>query len=165
MLGAPGSGKTYIAEKFAREHKFTHINSDSVRAQYFGLPEYTVEERERVYAKIYQVIDEALITGNDVIFDSNLLTNKVRFEALNHYQSMGVKVLFVFLNISSETAMKQALSRKTSDSGLYNKMPASWAKSMHKTFEQPDIKLPQVIITNTDNYANIDKLIMSTISV
>jgi predicted kinase len=165
LIGAPGSGKTYVAEKFSAEHDYTHINSDTVRAKYFGPPEYTEEERERVYAKIYHVIDETLSAGKNVIFDGNLLTNEVRFKALNHYQNMGIKVLFVFLNISSEIAMERALARKTSGSGLYNKMPATWAKSMHKTFEQPDIRLPQVAITNTDNYANVDALIMSAISV
>ena len=160
LIGAPGSGKTHVAEQFSAQNDFVHINSDSVRAKYFPNPQFTAEERARVYVKIYEVIDKTLAESNNVVFDGNLLTNNDRFEALEHYQKMGAKVLFVFLDIPREIAIERALSRKTSDDGLYNEMPEERALRMHDTFEAPDPKLPQVIITNADNYAEVNQTIL-----
>ncbi len=160
LMGAPGSGKTHLAEKFSEANNYVHINSDSVRADFIVNPNFTAEEREQVYIKIHQVISGQLTKGNNVIFDGNLLTNVARFEALTHYSTMGIKVLFVFLNVPREIAIKRALSRKSSDDNLYNAMPEERAVRMHETFESPDSKLPQIVITNVDDYAYVENQII-----
>lgn len=163
LVGAPGSGKTYVAEQFSRHNNFVHVNSDSVRADFIPEPTFTAEERERVYVKIHQVVSQRLLEGKNVIFDGNLLTNEARFEALSKYHDMGVRVLFAFLDIPSKIAITRALSRETSHDGLYNAMPEERAVRMHKTFEKPDPKLPQVVITDTDNYQAVEAALLNAL--
>jgi len=163
MVGPPGSGKTYIAAQFASKNRFVHVNSDLVRAKYFLNPQFTSEERARVYVKIQEVISEQLAQGHNVVFDGNLLTSDARFEALEHYQKLGADVLFVHLDIPREVAIQRALSRTTSRDGLYNAMPEERATRMHDTFERLDPSLPQVVITSTDEYDVVDAQVLNAL--
>lgn len=163
LTGPPGSGKTHIAEQFSKANGYTHINSDSVRANYFPNPDFSLEERERVYAKIHEVITLALTNGENVLFDGNLLTNADRLAALKRYTSLGARVLFVFLDVPRQKAIRQALLRQTSDDGLYNAMPKERAYRMHEIFEKPSSSLPQVVVKNTDNFSGVNRTILNSL--
>ncbi len=157
LLGPPGSGKTYLAERLFKQSDFVHINSDSVRAQYFTNPKFTADERARVYLKIKELITNTLQTGRSVVFDGNLLTNADRKEACDYYtQEVEAKVLFVFLDIPKDIALEQAISRKSSGDNLYNAMPAERAIRMHETFQPIDTTLPHITITDLNNTYEIE---------
>jgi len=162
IVGAPGSGKTYLAERLFKNSNFLHVNSDNVRAQYFANPQFTPEERARVYIKIKELITNKLQSGRNVIFDGNLLTNSDRQEALHYYtKEIGAEVLFVFLDIAKDVAIKQAISRKSSDDNLYNEMPAERAIGMHETFQRINTSLPHITTTTLDDITAIELHIKS----
>ena len=164
MIGAPGSGKSHIAEQFAKKNDYIHINSDSVRAQYFPNPNYSEDERKQVYIKIHELVTDILKRGSNVILDGNLLTNSDRIKALDHYKKLNSNVKFVFLDVPSEIAIRRAVSRRTSGSGMYNTMPLSRAEEMHRVFERPITQLPLVVIKDTDDFDQVNTAILSCLA-
>lgn len=70
VIGLPGSGKSYFAERLARAIHGIYINSDRLRKELFAKPEYTPEEKVRVYQVMLQKMREALEQGRNAVLDA-----------------------------------------------------------------------------------------------
>ncbi len=162
LVGPPGSGKTHFAERFSQQHGFLHINSDQVRMKYFVDPTFTPEERIKVYAKMNDLISEALRKGKNVIFDGNLITNDDREEALNLFDPLG-QVLFVYLDTPKEIALERAVTRKLTDDKLYKPMPMERVKKMHERFESLDTSRLPGLVVSSEIFETLEKSILNRI--
>src|SRR5918992_1620527 len=69
MVGAPGSGKSYLARTLSEALGAVLIQTDAVRKELFPDPRYTPGEASTVYAECHRRIAAALGRGACVIFD------------------------------------------------------------------------------------------------
>ncbi len=152
LLGPPGSGKSYFAERFVKSEDYVHVNSDQVRMKYFKNHTFSPSERTRVYDKIFDVVKEELNLGKNVVLDCNLLTNSERYAVWNEFEPAH-DVLFIFFEVPPEIALERAIHRKDSKDKLYKPLDEQRAKSLHQRFEKIDMQLPHVMLNGLVEYS------------
>ncbi|MBO4667401.1 MAG: serine hydrolase [Bacilli bacterium] len=72
MIGIPGSGKTTFVKKLQKELGLNVVSTDIVRAMHPGINE------KDVWPLVYEKIGQAVIKGEDVIFDATNVTKTPR---------------------------------------------------------------------------------------
>jgi predicted kinase len=141
FVSPPGSGKTYFSTRFAESNDFTRIGSDTVREEMFTHPDYSLKERQLVYKKMNQVIEENLQQGNNIILDGNLLTNNDRHKIFKHFKEYG-KVVFLTLDSDFDYTLQRAIE-------IGNPLDphhGEHIRAMYRAFEPLDAGLPSIAI-------------------
>lgn len=78
MVGAPGSGKSYLAQILAPNIGAELVQTDALRKMLFPEPRYTSAEAAAVYKAAHDRIREGLRQGRRVVFDGTNLREKRR---------------------------------------------------------------------------------------
>lgn len=151
LIGPPGSGKSYFAERYSHSHGFIHINSDQVRMRYFAHPTFTARERLRVYDKIFDATETEVRRGQNVILDCNLETNAERRSVLSRFEPYAV-VLFAVLQTPRDVALERAIHRGYSDDKVYHPTTSERVNEMHENYETIDATLPHITLKGDDEY-------------
>lgn len=78
LVGIPGSGKTYYAQKYIEEyHNTVHLSSDAIRKELYG-DESIQDNPAAVFELMQKRAVEALNEGKDVVYDCTSITRKDR---------------------------------------------------------------------------------------
>jgi len=109
---------------------------------------------------MFEIVEKSLVNNKNVIFDGNLVTNKVRNDIYERFKTRS-KVFFIYFNSTKEEALQRAINRTRTEDNLYKPMPEDRAKRMHDRFEEIDEKLPHIVINGFDDYKMNEKLILS----
>ena len=98
MVGAPGTGKSFLARIIAADLGATLIQSDAVRKELFPKPRYTPRETQVVYGVCHRRMAAGLAAGRLVIFDATNLrerNRKILYRAAErHAASVAVVVAY-----------------------------------------------------------------------
>ena len=78
MVGAPGTGKSYLARTLSGALGAEIIQTDAVRKELYPEPAYTPAEAAAVYQVCHRRIAEALGRGERVVFDATNLRERRR---------------------------------------------------------------------------------------
>ena len=78
VLGLPGSGKSYFAERLAQKIRAEYFNSDQIRKEMFADRTYSDLEKARVYEALLKKMQEAIDKEKDVVLDATFYKNKIR---------------------------------------------------------------------------------------
>jgi predicted kinase len=70
VLGLPGTGKSYFAEKLANQLGAVHINSDRLRNARRAQGKYTIGDKLLIYRGMADKTGQALDQGKSVIVDA-----------------------------------------------------------------------------------------------
>jgi predicted kinase len=108
MVGAPGSGKSYLARTLAVALGAELIQTDAVRKELFPGPRYTSAEHATVYATCHRRIAEALARGACVIFDGTNLREKRR-QTLYHLAERAGAQAVVVVAYASDAVIRARL--------------------------------------------------------
>lgn len=110
VMGLPGSGKSYFAEKLAATLHAEYVNSDRLRKALFPIRTYTPEEKQAVYDRMHYLMREAELQQKDIVLDGTFYLQKIR-ELFT--QSADVRFIEV---TSSPTITKERLAQTRTDS-------------------------------------------------
>jgi predicted kinase len=102
MVGAPGSGKSYLARTLSVALGAVLIQTDAVRKELFPDPRYTPGEASTVYATCHRRIAEVLRRGGCVIFDGTNLREKRRGTLYQLAERAGAQAIVVVAYASDE---------------------------------------------------------------
>lgn len=102
MVGAPGSGKSYLARIMSAALGAELIQTDAVRKELFPDPRYTPGEAATVYAECHRRIAAALAGGACVIFDGTNLRERRRRTLYQLAERAGAKAIIVVAYASDE---------------------------------------------------------------
>lgn len=141
FVSPPGSGKTYFSTRFVKNNNFIRIGSDTVREAMFARPDYSLEERQLVYEKMNQLIEENLQQGNNVILDGNLLTNNDRRNTFDRFRKYG-KVIFLTIGVDLDYTLQRAIE-------IGNPLDphhGEHIRAMYRAFEPLATDLPSIAI-------------------
>lgn len=78
VLGLPGSGKSYFAERLAGTLNAGYVNSDRLRKQMFATRMYTQQEKDSVYTAMLKKVKEALSQNRSIVLDATFHRAKTR---------------------------------------------------------------------------------------
>jgi predicted kinase len=118
MVGAPGSGKSYLARTLSTALGAELIQTDAVRKELFPDPRYTGEEHAAVYAECHRRIAATLGRGGCVIFDATNLREKRRGTLYRLAERANAKAIIVVAYASDEVIrarLQQRAERRDPD--------------------------------------------------
>jgi predicted kinase len=102
MVGAPGSGKSYLARTLSAALGAELVQTDAVRKELFPDPRYTSSEHATVYDTCRRRIAELLGRGVCAIFDGTNLREKRRASLYQLAQRAGAQAIVVVAYASDE---------------------------------------------------------------
>jgi predicted kinase len=128
IMGLPGSGKSYFAQRLATALHAEYINSDQERK--IMMPKRTYSEREKlsVYDKMLFRALELVKQKKDIVIDATFYTNAIRKKFID---AMQPKTNIQFIEIrADEWIIKERLQHPRPDSeadfSVYHIIKASW---------------------------------------
>lgn len=159
IAGLPGSGKTTVANAFAKKYGFAHFNADQIRRELGLWGSYRAEDKARVYDELFARTQHALARGETVVVDSTFYQAALRkrFEALAAKQ--GQKPLWV-LAAAPDEILRQRVVVPRADSEA-NEAVLEKIKAQFEPLEPPFLtidtssgnaeKLAEIIYTYLKN--------------
>jgi predicted kinase len=119
ILGLPGAGKSYLAEKVAKEYDALYLNSDKIKKGNPPVIDYQDLAKNQGYEEMFLFLNEALAEEKNVVLDATFYKKALRNKILKLADQKGVSVYFIEVvastRVTHERIMKQ---RKYSDEDL-----------------------------------------------
>ncbi len=147
MMGLPGSGKTYLAQKLAARIDALHLMTDSIRKQILGLPVgggqfdgygkgiYAPSVSRKTYREMYRRGRLYLSRGQTVLLDATFLHEDYRNEARDLARRAGVPVLFVHADCPEKTVITRM--RRRARQGGFSDADIAVYRRMKQRFRKP----------------------------
>lgn len=113
VCGLPGTGKSTVAEGIADRLDVEHLRTDVVRKEIVEDPEYTDEEKRRVYEALLERARAEAAAGRDVVLDGTFsrATYRDRVRRLADEERVDCR----FLKVECEPAIVEERIRQRSD--------------------------------------------------
>lgn len=148
ICGLPGSGKSSLARKLKAKLPAAYLNSDIVRKQIFRKPQYTPEEKKRVYDEIVNLAEKMLLKKKNVIVDATFYTRKYRQLMVRTARDAGSKYCILLCTLPEEMTKarlerREKSERAVSDAnyGIYLKLKEKF-EPIEGDFLEIDCSLP-----------------------
>ncbi len=104
LVGLPGSGKTFFAEKFSEEYQIPFLNLNKWRFFMFDAPEFSREEDTRLTQYASELLTELFKTKKSILLEGNLYSraDRQRYSQLARRHGYQPVVIWV-QNVDSES--------------------------------------------------------------
>jgi predicted kinase len=115
VMGLPGSGKSYFAEKLAQQLEAVYINSDKTRTALGARGKYTFEDKLNVYKSMAEKASQSLADGKRVVVDATFYQRRM----IDLFRDLARQYLspVCFIKVEAdERLIKYRLSRSRADS-------------------------------------------------
>ncbi len=103
IAGLPGSGKTTIANAFAKKYGAAHFNSDHIRRELGLWGSYRPEDKARVYEALFDRTQDALANGKTVVVDSTFFRAELRKPFIELAENQGIKTHWILATAPEKT--------------------------------------------------------------
>lgn len=130
-VGAPGSGKSYLAERLCKEYGMVHLRSDEIRAYVFPKPTYTSEENGRLFNLIDFMTEKFVAAGVSVFYDANFTKRVHREKVRRVAKKHKAKYAVVWVQAPLQLAIQRARKRK------FHPVDETVVKGLHNEIEIP----------------------------
>lgn len=108
MVGIPGSGKSYLANKIAQAEKAIVVSSDKIREELFGNASETAKSSV-VFGEMLRRSVRTLKKGCSVIYDATNIRSSERKSLLKKFDQYYKECYFI--KVPLDEALKRNLSR------------------------------------------------------
>ncbi len=162
FFGLIASGKSTLAEAFARRRGMLYLNTDRVRKELAGIaaterrPDehgqgiYSREYTKRTYQAMLAAAAQELQQGKNVVLDGSYSRRAERERVRECARKNGAKVCFVLCHCSEEETRRRLELRARDPLAVSDGRWDIYLKQQ-KTFEQPDELEPtQLLILDTE---------------
>jgi predicted kinase len=130
ICGLPGVGKSTVSKEIEKLTGAVLLRTDEIRKLIFKTPEYTKEEKEKVYDALFRTAESLLRLGKDVILDATFYKESLRKEALSFVKKAGApyKIVEVVCDEKLMPVIMKKRKREFSDADydVYRKVKAQW---------------------------------------
>lgn len=155
VIGVPGSGKTFFADKFSDTFHAPYVSYDTI----LGLSGSSLVAGKRLYH--YQ-IDELLKTRQSIIIEGMTDTRPERNELHKKAQAAGYQVLLVWVQIDPETAHRRA-TKRSNDPNVRVYTDDEYDRTV-KRFSTPIPAETSIVVSGKHTYASQAKVILKKLS-
>lgn len=148
FVGAPGAGKTTVANLINEATGAVHLWADQERQAMFDDVDHSKEESTELYDRLNARTDALLAEGKSVIFDTNFNYRKDRDYLRSIADKHGAQTLIIWMQTPVEVARDRALHDDHRDrNGYTHTMTAEQFESLIDHLETP---------TDNENFITID---------
>ncbi len=151
IVGLPASGKTTVAQAYAKRYGAVHLNSDRVRAELVLRGRYDDAAKQCVYDELLARAQAALSAGSDVVVDSVLHREAARKPFRQVAAQSGARCFWVHLRIEAATARERlAHPRPDSEASweVYETLRAQWEALPYPHLELQADAMPVEALTD-----------------
>lgn len=152
MVGVPGSGKSFFAEKFAETFRAPYVSFEKIVA-------FVPENSKIAEALVTYQLDELLKTGQSVVIDGLADTRTARAELAQKARRSGYELLLTWVQTDPATAKARAL-KQYKDLG---KTPDDYEKAL-KRFTPPSSIEKPVVLSGKHTYATQAKVVLKKLT-
>lgn len=148
MVGIPGSGKSFFAEKFAETFNAPYVNYDTLRP--------FVADPKQLSKLIAHQMRELLKTNYSIVIEGGAHTRAERTELAKHLRQHGYETVFIWVQTDPHTALARSLKL------------AKYSKDEHerlsKRFSPPHETEKPVVISGKHTYATQVRSVLKRLS-
>jgi predicted kinase len=148
MVGIPGSGKSFFAEKFAETFRAPYVSYDTFRP-------FISDQKSLAKLVAYQV-RELLKTNHSLIIEGFAYSRAERTEIAKLLKNHGYETLFVWVQTDGDTAQARTLKQAKLSKEEYAKLA--------KRFSPPHETEKPVVISGKHTYASQAKTVLKRLS-
>lgn len=159
LVGLPGTGKSYLAQKLAQREPFVILEADFVRKTLFPTPTYSGEESAFVHRVVHALLVRFLRRGIRVIYDATNLIEWQR-EFVYHLAERAGARLVIVRTVAPPEVVQARLEKRQQDRSPDDLSDADW--SIYRRMvrrEQPIGRGHLVIDTSGDLEAAAHKIL------
>lgn len=139
FVGYPGAGKTTAAHLIKEKTGGVHLWADYERQRMFGVPIYTEEENNKLYAYLNNLTFDLLKSGKCVIFDTNFNFLKDRQHLRDIARAANANAFVIWINTPKELAKKRAVEQSENQrTRIYGNMSEADFDRIATHLEAPD---------------------------
>jgi len=155
MVGVPGSGKSFFADKFAETFHAPIVSREKITA-------HLGQEAKEADLVARDQLDELLKTQQSIIVDGIADSRSTRGEIAKKARSAGYETLLVWVQTDPATA-KSRSTRKSTDTNS-RILPGEQYDRAAKQFAPPTAIEKPVVISGKHTYATQAKVILKKLS-
>ncbi len=111
MIGAPGSGKSTIAEKVAKMWKIDLLSADAIRAEKFPGEAYDSGHNAVVWDTLYNRFNAFAAQGLPVILDATNAFSYDRRKLVQHVAGCGYSITGVWVQVPLQVCLDRNAAR------------------------------------------------------
>jgi predicted kinase len=145
MVGAPGTGKSYLARTLSGALGAEIIQTDAVRKELYPEPAYTTAEAAAVYQVCHRRIAEALGRGERVVFDATNLRERRRrtlYQLAEHAQAR----VCIVVAYASDAVIRARLQQRAEGRDPEDQSDADLAVYQRMRRDTEPVPRPHVIV-------------------
>lgn len=148
MVGIPGSGKSFFAEKFAETFSAPYIDYDTFRP--------FIADQAKLSQLVGLQLRQLLKTNLSVVIEGGAHTRAERTQIAKHLKQNGYETLFVWVQIDPETAKFRSLKQ--------SKLASDDHDRIAKRFSPPHASEKAVVISGKHTYATQVKSVLKRLA-
>ncbi|NLA42944.1 ATP-binding protein [Candidatus Saccharibacteria bacterium] len=158
LIGTPGAGKTYFAEKFSETFSAPFIQTEAIRNNLNSQPQYSSEEQKKVDAMALYMFDELVKTGKTFLYEGGLETRSARISIAKRARKYNYEPMFIWVQTEPTTAKQRAVKGVR---GHTNQLiPESRYEHLVSKFTSPNQSEKPVVISGKHTYSSQAKIIL-----
>ncbi len=147
VLGLPGSGKSYFAERLAKRLDAEYLNSDRLRKKLFSNRTYSIKEKAKVYDRMLKRMVEALGQNDNLVLDATFHKKEIR----EPFLTKGKGRIYIIEVCAEEEIIRQRVQKNRPDSeadfDVYQLIKQEWEL----------LEVPHLVLESTNK--NIDEML------
>lgn len=145
MVGAPGSGKSFLGRTLSQALGARLIQTDAVRKELFPDPNYSQREASAVYRACHQQIAEGLARGEVMIFDGTNLREQQRATLYNLADRAQAQLLVV-IAYAPEAVIRERLQQRMTDRDPDDYSDADWPIYLRMRGSAEPVLRPHIVV-------------------
>lgn len=144
MVGAPGSGKSYLGRQIAEGLGADLIQTDNVRKEMYPEPLYTPTEAASVYRACHERIRLALAQGRRVVFDGTNLRERRR-ATLYRLADEAAAQLMIVLAYAPKAVIRERLAQRGAARDPLDASDADWPIHLRLRRDAEPVSRPHLV--------------------
>ncbi len=111
VMGLPGSGKSYFAERLAKRLRADYMNTDVIRKSRLEKPTYTDEEKIMIYKEVFDAVYDHAYSRKPLVIDGTFYHRKIRDNFLKLATDLNIELKWIEI-VAEEPQIKKRLAEK-----------------------------------------------------
>ena len=163
MVGAPGSGKSYLGRTLSAALGAELIQTDAVRKELYPQPRYTPDEAATVYTVCHRRIAAALAEGKRVVFDGTNLRERRR-RTLYQLAERAKAPALVIVAYATEETIRERMGFRAAGGDPTDQSDADWGIYLRMRRDIEPVPRPHLVVNTTVSPEPVIRLLKRRLS-